>query len=232
MPRRTPTDRFEKLITVAASAFVENGFQRTQMDDIARGLNVSKGTVYRYVNSKDSLFAAVLKFADTLELLPPSGPVSAISLSDASDTLRDRLGEAFAELKLTTTVRDPNPKPSKETIAAEIELVARGVYEMLVRNRVAVMVLDRCASEVPELADAWYDEGRYALVDLWSEYLAKRHRLIDSEIDRDALARTIVEMITLWAVKMPWDPAPRPYPTNMAGSCATMVRRLVTGAST
>jgi hypothetical protein len=45
------------------------------------------------------------------------------------------------------------------------------------------------------------------------------------------LARTIVELVVLWAVKMPWDPSPRPYPTDTGPACAAMVRRLVVGAS-
>ena len=59
MPRQTPPDRLEKILAVAATAFVEHGFHRTQMDDIALALDVSKGTVYRSVESKEALLVAV-----------------------------------------------------------------------------------------------------------------------------------------------------------------------------
>ena len=88
----------------------------------------------------------------------------------------------------------------------------------------------QAGAEVPELAGSWYESGRYALVDLWRDYLDQRSAHIGTAVDRDVLARTIVELITLWAVKMPWDPAPRAYPAAMAASCATMIRDLVTGA--
>ncbi len=97
-------------------------------------------------------------------------------------------------------------------------------------NRVALMVLDRCACEIPSLAGAWYANGRYATVDLWAGYLATRAPNLGGA-EREALARTVVEIITLWAVKIPWDPAPRIYPTDTSAHCATMVRHLIEGAT-
>ena len=49
------------------------------------------------------------------------------------------------------------------------------------------------------------------------------------KLESEVLGRTIVELTTLWAVKMPWDRAPRPYPTDMGHECAAMIRNLVTG---
>lgn len=227
--RRTPPDRLEKLIEVAAAVFVENGFQRTQMDEVAARLGVSKGTIYGSVDSKESLLAAVLTYADTPHALPDIGPFEPTGLAEVSATLSARLSQAFADLELTAKVTGP-VATSGATIGAEIELVAVDLYEMMAAHRVQVMVLDRCAAEVPELAGSWYESGRYALVDLWRDYLDQRSAHIGTAVDRDVLARTIVELITLWAVKMPWDPAPRAYPAAMAASCATMIRDLVTGA--
>ena len=102
-----------------------------------------------------------------------------------------------------------------------------GLYRMMRSRRTAIMVLDRCAGEFPDLATVWYGEGRYALVDLWERYLELRASHVTSGIDRAVLARTIVEILATWAVKMPWDPAPRPYPDDMATACAVLVRHLV-----
>lgn len=228
MARRTPPDRLEKLIEVAAAAFVEHGFQRTQMDDIASRLGVSKGTVYGSVDSKESLLAAVLIYGDTPDELPDAGPLEPTGLAQVSSTLRDTLAQAVAGLGLTTMVSGPLAT-SGATLGAEVERATFDLYEMMAAHRIRVMVLDRCAAEVPELAGDWYGSGRYAVVDLWREYLDQRSAYIGSDVDRDVLARTIVELITMWAVKMPWDPAPRPYPADMAAFCATMIRHLVNG---
>jgi AcrR family transcriptional regulator len=228
MVRRTPPDRLEKLIEVAAAAFVEHGFQRTQMDDIASRLGVSKGTVYGSVDSKESLLAAVLIYGDTPDELPDAGPLEPTGLAEVSSTLGDTLSRAIAGLELTTMVSGP-VATSGATSGAEVECATIDLYEMMAAHRIRVMVLDRCAAELPELAGDWYESGRYAVVDLWREYLDRRSAQIGSDVDRDVLARTIVELITMWAVKMPWDPAPRPYPADMAASCAAMIRHLVNG---
>ena len=81
MPRVTPTDRLPKLLDAAAEAFIEHGFVRTQMDDIADRLGVSKGTIYRSIESKEALFGAVAAWADRPELIPPAGLVVSDDLS-------------------------------------------------------------------------------------------------------------------------------------------------------
>ena len=85
MPRTTPSDRLVKLLDAAAAAFVEHGFQRTQMDDIAERLGVSKGTVYRAVDSKDTLFAAVIAWGDTPDDLPADGLAPTNDLAGSRD---------------------------------------------------------------------------------------------------------------------------------------------------
>ncbi len=230
MARRTPHDRLEKLLDVAASAFVEHGYQRTQMDDIAAALCVSKGTVYRSVDSKESLLAAVLTHADSADGLPADGPLPTIGLEDVSATVRDEVAIAITGLELTAAIANPPTATTPAAaIADEVERVTLDLYEVIARNRIRVMVLDRCAAELPVLAGDWFESGRYAIVDLWREYLAQRTTQLSSTVDVDVLARTIVELVTLWAVKMPWDPAPRPYQPDTAAACAAMIRDLLTG---
>jgi hypothetical protein len=86
--------------------------------------------------------------------------------------------------------------------------VARDLFEMLAAHRVRIMVLDRCAPELPELGSDWYESGRYTLVDLWDTYLAQLGAAVDLPGDRSVLARSVVELVTTWAVKIHWDPAP------------------------
>lgn len=46
------------ILAAAAKAFARRGFERTEVDEIAEATGVSKGTVYRYFPSKESLFLA------------------------------------------------------------------------------------------------------------------------------------------------------------------------------
>jgi AcrR family transcriptional regulator len=228
MPRVTPPDRWAKLIDAAAAAFVEHGFHRTQMDDVAERLGVSKGTIYRSVDSKDALFAAVIAWADGTRGAPATAVTGPVDLGALASSITNDLTVAIAALELTAIVAERRSSHTAERVADEIERVTVDLHRVMHARRTAIMVLDRCAGEMPELTDVWFGEGRYALVDLWSAYLELRGAAIVIDVDRAILARTIVEIITTWAVKMPWDRAPRPYPDDTAAACAAMIRHLLT----
>ena len=206
--------------------------QRTQMDDIADRVGVSKSTIYRSVESKEALLSSVLLYADRPALLAGVTSLDPIAWPDLSARLRDELASSVLNLGLATAARPTAKARGRKAgdIGAEVEQLALELYSMLASRRIAVMVLDRCAAEIPAITGDWYELGRYALVDLWTDYLLGRQRQVASTVDPAVLARTIIELITLWAVKMPWDPAPRLYPGDHGKSCATMIRALVTGA--
>ena len=229
MARVTPSDRLPKLLDAAAATFVEHGFQRAQMDDVAERLGVSKGTIYRAVDSKDALFAAVLAWADDPDSIPAGGLTTSGSVADLAAAIVADLSKAIATLELTAVVAERRRVLRGSDLSEELERITVGLHRTMQSRRTAIMVLDRCAGEIPELAAVWFGDGRYALVDLWSDYLDLRAKAIRSNVDRAILARTIVEIITTWAVKMPWDRAPRPYANDTAAACGTMIRHLVTG---
>ena len=49
----------EKIIQAAIESFSQTGFDRTKMEDIAKRLGLSKGTIYLYFDSKEDLFLAI-----------------------------------------------------------------------------------------------------------------------------------------------------------------------------
>jgi AcrR family transcriptional regulator len=211
------------LLAAAAAVFVEQGFARAQMDDVAARLGASKGTVYRAVESKDELLAAVVRWGDDPDAA--SLPLRPGAIVDEARTLLEALGGVIAGIGLA-----PAAGRRRMPLADEVEALTVRLHAALSRHRTAIMVLDRCAADVPGLAEVWFGQGRYALVDLWHDYLDRRRVPADA-LDHDVLARTVVELVTLWAVKMPWDPAPRRYAADTGPACAAMVRRLVTGSA-
>lgn len=50
-----------ELLSAALDIFVEKGYAATRLDDVARRAGVSKGTLYLYYDSKESLFKAVIR---------------------------------------------------------------------------------------------------------------------------------------------------------------------------
>lgn len=231
MPRTTPPDRLAKLLDAAAAAFIQHGFQRTQMDDIAERLGVSKGTIYRAVDSKEALFAAVVAWSDSPDELPAMGLSTTTDLAAVATSVATELGDAVAGLALATVVAGRTRLRPAEGFGNEVERITIGLCNVMRDRNTAIMVLDRCACEMPELAGVWFGEGRYTLVDLWCDYLTLRSAHLTVTVDPAILARTIVELVTTWSVKMRWDPAPRPYPDDTAAACGAMVRHLLVGAT-
>lgn len=59
--QRRPDARPEEILDAAQTVFGECGFARAKLDDVARLAGVSKGTVYLYFDSKESLFREMVR---------------------------------------------------------------------------------------------------------------------------------------------------------------------------
>src|SRR5262249_15767048 len=70
MARRTPLDRLDQVVDVATAVFIERGYRRTQMADVAAAMRGAKGTLYLAVASKEALFGLVVRFADGPRPIP------------------------------------------------------------------------------------------------------------------------------------------------------------------
>ena len=59
--QRRPAARPEEILDAAFTVFAEEGFARTKLDDVARRAGVSKGTLYLYFDSKETLFREMVR---------------------------------------------------------------------------------------------------------------------------------------------------------------------------
>jgi AcrR family transcriptional regulator len=209
MARTIPKDRFHDLIEAATGVFLEQGYRRTQMADVAARMGVAKGTVYLYVESKDALFDAVLRHADHTERidLPDSLPVPTPAPGATLDEVRKRLAEEGQLPVLTAALG----RRRVVDVRAEVEGIVRELYSVLARHRVAIELLDRCSPDRPELAALWYGGGREGALGLLRHYLEdriRRRRLAPVE-DPAITARIVLETVVVWAVHRHWDPSPQ-----------------------
>ncbi len=107
---RTESKR-EEILTTAARAFLELGFERTSMSDIAARLGGSKATLYGYFASKEDLFLAVAVAAGQRQALP-----ALEDLKESLDDLRIAL-QRFGEVLLRFLLE-------RETLAARRMVLA------------------------------------------------------------------------------------------------------------
>jgi len=208
MPRVIPKDRFHDLVEAATSVFLEEGYRRTQMADVAARMGVAKGTLYLYVEGKEALFHAVVRHADRRERieLPDALPVPTPPPGATLEEVRKRvaenglpvLGEALARQRVVD-------------VRAELEAIVHELYQLLAQHRVGIKLLDRCAHDHPELAAVWYGAGRVGAVELLRQYLEdriRRRRLAPVEAPA-VTARIVLETAVFWAVHRHWDPSPQ-----------------------
>jgi AcrR family transcriptional regulator len=215
VPRSIPADRFEQLIVAATKTFVARGYRLTQMADVADMLGVAKGTLYGYVESKEALFDAAVRFADGHGAAPqPSDLPLATPLAGSTVRyIQERLSEEARDLVLVAVL---SGRKVSRTRADELECVIRDLYQRMSKNRRALKLVDRCAIDHPELASVWFEQGRYGQVALLASYLEAciekgRVRAVPNV---QLTARMVLETIALWAIHMPWDPSPRPLPDD------------------
>lgn len=225
MARKRPDGRLEELAECAAKVFINNGYRRTQMSDVAEALGVAKGTLYLYVESKEALFDLALRHADApdqvveVEQLPIRTPKPGRTVA----FVRSRLAEAQSFPALAGALGRKRVRYPER----ELEEIIREMFGVVARNRCGIKLLDRSAVDHPELAALWFEGGREGLMAALAQYLEARIRAgqLRPVPDIPAATRLIVETIAFWAVHRHWDPHPQQVDDSAAED--TVVRFVV-----
>ena len=58
---KKPEERWQEIVNAARELFLENEYEKTTMQDVMQKVQVAKGTVYHYFNSKEELLEAVVE---------------------------------------------------------------------------------------------------------------------------------------------------------------------------
>src|SRR5262245_58282311 len=102
MARLIPPARLAQLVDTATEVFIAQGYQRTQMDDVALAMGVAKGTLYGYVESKAALLDTAIRYADGHEPVPDPSKLPFVTPAPGSTaaSIRARLVAETQDLKL------------------------------------------------------------------------------------------------------------------------------------
>jgi len=219
MPRRTPIDRLDRLVDVATTVFLDRGYRRTQMADVAAALEVAKGTLYLAVASKEALFDLVVRFADGPRPIPPLPlPVPTPEPGATLRLVREELVRQQAPPGLTAALA----RTRVSDVRAELEEIAGDLFDVLSRNRRRVKLADRAALDWPELASLWFGGAREGLVALLARYFDDRirRRRMRPVPDVEVAARQVIETCVFWAVHRHWDARPQTVDDAVARATA------------
>jgi AcrR family transcriptional regulator len=196
-------------MAAAVEVFIAHGYRRAQIEDIAGQMGVAKGTVYLYVDGKQTLFDLAVRYADDPESFeaPADLPVRGLDAANTVAFVRERMSAEGELPVLARALENPRGPDAR----AELEAVIRELYTTLSSNRLGIKLIDSCARDHPELGAIFYAVARQGLPGRLEAYIraGARQGRFRSFADPAVAARTVMETVTFWAVHRHWDPAPQ-----------------------
>lgn len=129
--RRRKDARPRELLESALAVFVERGFARTRMQDVARRAGVTKGTLYLYYVSKDELFKAVVR-QTVLAAVEHGEAIAAGFKGSAQDLLRELVKDYWRTVAIAGLGGIPRLVMAE---AAAFPDLAKFYFEEVVRRR-------------------------------------------------------------------------------------------------
>ena len=208
--RRTPDEGLVELVDAATAVLSRKSVARAQMSDVAAEMGVSAGNLYNYVESKDVLLPLVLRRALDGEL-PDAGalPIPANPRHETIAWLDRRLDWTSDFPVMETALARRRPAD----LAQEVGDIAVELYDVLVRVRPVVAVLERSGGDIPELA-AILLRVRGELFDRFDRYAELRRPELRELPDLEVAFRLLIEATNYMARRRVEDPqapaAPEP----------------------
>lgn len=227
MPPSKDPARLAAIVDAATELFARQGFDATQVVDVAAAAGVSVGTVYGYVGGKDVLLllAAERPFLDVAagrEL-----PVTIADRAEMVSRLDDLLDVHVRVPALEDALAGAWVAPHAEAV---VDAVVGELFDLMARTRAAADAMERSAREAPDLGALFYRHARGRLLDQLTRLCAR----IDSgsplptPLTPDRAGRAVLETVTWWARHRHRDPAPPDLGDDEARAVATtIVRRLL-----
>ncbi len=202
MPRTRLETRIADLIQAGTGVFLEKGYRRTQIADVARAMGVAPGTIYLYVESKEALFDLVIRattspeIVNSLQDVPFKTPAHKATLSFIRKAL-----ERESRIESLETALGVSSSSRKDPLL-ELGGIVKELYAKASKGWLALKLIERSALDWPELAALWFGEHRFRILDQLTRYFELRMGSGDLRAAPHAptAARLVLEMIAAFAV--------------------------------
>ncbi len=203
-PRR---DWLPALGEAAFAAFVTEGYRRTQVQDVATRMKVSIGTIYKQVESKEALFELAVRWALALPL-EAERPLRSRPLAEITAMVRRKISARFVWPVLKAALRTGRSANGRAQLAA----VLNELYDGCSRERRFIALLDRCAQDLPELAEAYVNSVKVRYLADLADFLRRQQRrgLIRATGGLPATARATIEAVVWMGCHRHFDSLPPP----------------------
>src|SRR5262245_48972173 len=197
MVRTRAPRRLEDIVEAATVVFLEKGYRRARMDEIARRAGVSPGLLYTYAEDKEALFQLAQLRELGVDISRSELPVPKPSEKEMQAVARRAFQELVAMPSLTAALATDAPVD----VRAELAAIIGEHYERLHRYRRFVRLTERSALDWPEMTERYYTRGRQPHVRKLGSYISRRvaSGLLAPVPDADVAARFVIETIAWFA---------------------------------
>lgn len=191
--------RLRRILDAAADIFLENGYRRALLGEVAKRASLSVGTVYLYAESKESLFELVLRRAfgeepPDLEGMPFRG--------SAGEDLIAWVWSRFEEISRFPLLEAAAATSRPADALREMEEVLREIWAWMSRHWQAIELIERCAQDWPELHLSFYKQFRRTVFGLATSLVERRmdEGAFRRYADGATLVRVMAESIAFFAM--------------------------------
>jgi len=218
---RRGADRTQEVARAALGAFCHGGYRLTQIAHVSERLGVSVGSIYRTVESKEALFhLAILEATGALPAAHLDLPLKVSGMRESLEHLR----RVVSLDRVWSTLQEANAQSAPPDVRAEAAAIAAQLYDSLARRAAIIGLLDRCAHEIPELAQTLDAEVRGRLMQDLVTWVLSRKLAGDASPARAAvLARGAMEAIAWMAKSRPYDPSAADFAEEDARAAAIRI---------
>jgi AcrR family transcriptional regulator len=214
MVRNRPIDFMDRLLAAGLEVFGTKGFTQSRMSDVAKVLNVSQGTLYNYVESKEALFGLLIERGADIEPieLPEELPLRAVPAAELAAGLTRHIQQTFALPALEQALsRDTADDPRHE-----LAQVLEELWDKTAATRAHADALERSVRDLPPEVQLVFFGFRRGLFENYVRYVDSRihqgqFRTVDSPV---VAAKFLIETVTLFARHCHRDPDPGALPDD------------------
>ncbi|HEX4061355.1 MAG TPA: TetR/AcrR family transcriptional regulator [Streptosporangiaceae bacterium] len=221
MPRQTPPGRLEDIAHAACEVFIQKGYRRALMTDVAARLEINHALLYRYVESKDALLELAARYAMDQTVDPTTAvPLPTPPRGHTLDLLRNWIkAQAAFPVFRAALARSPDEdsaakgSAAKDTAAkdtaAEFGDIIEEFYSFIQRARLALSLMNSLVIDYPEFNEMFVNESKNSQIERLAAYLSSRAAtgVLRPLPDPEMAAHFIVESVAWFAMHRKDDPS-------------------------